>query len=368
MELEAQSPPKAPNGSTSQIPLSGAFPKSLLNARARNSFTTNLRQAMNEDDTEDDVDPLLTSRHVGPAARKRADEEKKERQEEDARELRRSQRSRKPQNPYPVSAAHIVSNQKGKEVVGTLPAQPLLTYAPAPPHGEQSTVLVSNKGTRLRIKPPQPPEGLPVPVPSGSQEPVASSSSQNNQLYTYTPPHQEQRSQSPVSPVVTPPDESVPRSSYSPSYYRNGNAPQPTANNGNGHSSSMPRRSSNSSHPSNSPTTPQHQQLQLQHQHLFQAQQQPPLQQQMQHPPTASGSSNGRTPDIQRQAKPKRLKAHTVTSKSFSIPMVPRDKKGRPMLPLNVGIMTVISLGEVCMREHFHTERYIFPVGYEVTR
>jgi len=35
---------------------------------------------------------------------------------------------------------------------------------------------------------------------------------------------------------------------------------------------------------------------------------------------------------------------------------------------LNVGIMTVISLGEVCMREHFHTERYIFPVGYEVTR
>lgn len=68
------------------------------------------------------------------------------------------------------------------------------------------------------------------------------------------------------------------------------------------------------------------------------------------------------------RAKPKRLKAHTVTTRSFSIPMVPRDKKGKPMLPLNVGIMTVINLGEVCMREHFHTERYIFPVGYEVTR
>lgn len=38
------------------------------------------------------------------------------------------------------------------------------------------------------------------------------------------------------------------------------------------------------------------------------------------------------------------------------------------MLPLTVGIMTVNQLGEVCMREHFHTERYIFPVGYEVTR
>lgn len=57
-----------------------------------------------------------------------------------------------------------------------------------------------------------------------------------------------------------------------------------------------------------------------------------------------------------------------MTSKSFNVPSIPRDKKGRPLLPLNVGIMTVMSLGEVCMREHFHTERYIFPVGYEVTR
>ncbi|KAH8114477.1 F/Y-rich N-terminus-domain-containing protein, partial [Phellopilus nigrolimitatus] len=76
-----------------------------------------------------------------------------------------------------------------------------------------------------------------------------------------------------------------------------------------------------------------------------------------------------RPSELQRLTKPKRLKAHTVTSKSFSIPTVPRDRQsGRPLLPLNVGIMTVVSLGEVCMREHFHTERYIFPVGYEVTR
>ncbi|KAG6898410.1 hypothetical protein C0992_004121 [Termitomyces sp. T32_za158] len=85
-------------------------------------------------------------------------------------------------------------------------------------------------------------------------------------------------------------------------------------------------------------------------------------------PNTAQPIIERPSPDPQRSAKPKRLKAHTVTSKSFSIPMVPRDKRGNPMLPLNVGIMTVISLGEVCMREHFHTERYIFPVGYEVTR
>ena len=69
-----------------------------------------------------------------------------------------------------------------------------------------------------------------------------------------------------------------------------------------------------------------------------------------------------------RTVKSKRLKSHSVTTRNFNIPMVPRDKGGKPMLPLNVGIMTVINLGEVCMREQFHTERYIFPVGYEVTR
>jgi len=79
--------------------------------------------------------------------------------------------------------------------------------------------------------------------------------------------------------------------------------------------------------------------------------------------PTSISSSS----ENQRQ-KPKRLKAHIVTSGNHNIPIVPRDRKGKPMLPLNVGIMTVIRLGDVCMREHFHTERYIFPVGYEVTR
>ncbi|RDX49961.1 hypothetical protein OH76DRAFT_1438336 [Lentinus brumalis] len=93
----------------------------------------------------------------------------------------------------------------------------------------------------------------------------------------------------------------------------------------------------------------------------------PPAQSQMQMTLRTSSASS-RPSEIQRHTKPKRLKAHTVTTKSFSIPTVPRDRKGKPILPLNVGIMTVINLGEVCMREHFHTERYIFPVGYEVTR
>ncbi|KIJ53462.1 hypothetical protein M422DRAFT_154695, partial [Sphaerobolus stellatus SS14] len=69
-----------------------------------------------------------------------------------------------------------------------------------------------------------------------------------------------------------------------------------------------------------------------------------------------------------RSTKPKRLKAHTVQSRSYSIPTVPRNPDGSPQLPLNVGIMTVKNLGRVCVDKHFHTERYIFPVGYEVTR
>jgi len=85
-------------------------------------------------------------------------------------------------------------------------------------------------------------------------------------------------------------------------------------------------------------------------------------------PPRVTQQTPSPQVDSHKVVKPKRLKAHTVTTKSFSIPMVPRDKNGKPMLPLNVGIMTVINLGNVCMRDHFHTERYIFPVGYEVTR
>ncbi|KAJ3992772.1 F/Y rich C-terminus-domain-containing protein [Lentinula boryana] len=67
-------------------------------------------------------------------------------------------------------------------------------------------------------------------------------------------------------------------------------------------------------------------------------------------------------------SKPRRLKSHAVVSKNHSIPTIPRDKYGQPMLPLNVGIMTVVRLGNVCFRDHFHSERYIFPVGYTVTR
>ncbi|KIJ64616.1 hypothetical protein HYDPIDRAFT_90370 [Hydnomerulius pinastri MD-312] len=254
---------------------------------------------MVEDETDDhNVDPLLTSRHVGPLARKRAEEEYRERVEDEAREARRqTKRSR--------------GVAKGKEPVAPpAPSQPLMALAPAPQHlGEAGTppLLVSNKGARLRLKPPVKPSAEPEAGPSGNR-----------------------RAPSPLSPIISPADEHT--SYYNSGPYTPNGVPPPVL---------VPP-------PANSPPLPG-----LSPSLAAQAS------------PAASAS---RPSEVQRHAKPKRLKAHTVTSKNFSIPTVPRDKKGRPLLPLNVGIMTVVNLGEVCMREHFHTERYIFPVGYEVTR
>ncbi|KAG1858940.1 F/Y-rich N-terminus-domain-containing protein [Suillus subluteus] len=246
-ELETHSEPIV---SGVPYPPSSAFPRSLSTLKARSYFVSNLRQAMAEEDIDDhEVDPLLTSRHVGPLARKRAEDEHRDRAEEEAREARRQ--PKRPRAPV-----------KGKEAMGQPPhGQPAMGVGPSPEGGPGAPVLVSTKGTRLRLKPP---------VRPSPNDPVPSINAAH--------------SQSSLSPLLSPRDD---QPHYDP---------------------------------------------------------------------------------VQRHAKPKRLKAHTVTTKSYSIPTVPRDKQGRPLLPLTVGIMTVNQLGEVCMREHFHTERYIFPVGYEVTR
>jgi hypothetical protein len=476
IELERQ-PLAKPNGAASESPphplpphpTSGAFPRSLMSARARNSFTTNLRQAVAEDDMDDEIDPLLTSRHVGPLARKRAEEEKKERQEEEQRDARRSARRGK-------GAQQQAGGSKGKEMAGGAPAQPLLTFAPAsgPPHtgpGMQGPIhnaapvpiLVSSTGTRLRIKPPAPPpselDHSLNAVASSSSRPGASFSHMNQAQQS--PPqelHQQYgRSPSPRSPESMgngPPPNFSPKDHYlrntngsgggnapgssnpgannAPSNHGNGNPNtgrqtpsnsegqtptghvrnnsgaselsnsnqnngainSPNANasgvrsgsNGSGNGSiimdvnmnspSLSMRSDSAKpnpDPSPKPKAANPVPASLQsnpYSHLTTAVLSSPLLS----PyvpltlPPIPGTSSRPPPEVQRHAKPKRLKAHTVTSKSYSIPTVPRDKRGKPMLPLNVGIMTVICLGDVCMREHFHTERYIFPVGYEVTR
>lgn len=205
--------------------------------------------------------------------------------------------------------------QKGKEM-----SVPVQQYAPPQPpvqgqgNGVQP-VLVSSSGTRLRLKPPAPPSGEATP-------PLGSSMMQHPPQAHMQGVH---RSESPGSPMMSPHEEYPPPMqgmAYAPPY-------QPEL-------------------PMTAAVAQSQMQITLRASQL--------------------GGLSSRPSEIQRHTKPKRLKAHTVQSKSYSIPMVPRDKKGRPHLPLVVGIMTVHSLGEVCMREHFHTERYIFPIGYEVTR
>ncbi|CDO71663.1 hypothetical protein BN946_scf184915.g7 [Trametes cinnabarina] len=305
-ELEA-----TPGGSVGQQPSGvpfSALPRSLLNDRNQKAFLANLHQAIDELEREDpDIDPHLVSRHVGPVARRRQETEERERQEEEAREAKRT--TRKPRGP-----------QKGKDMGAPL------TFAPAPLPGPPTSsvshqgnpasspqILVSSTGTRLRLKPPAPP---------GGETPAQSSASGQQQQHPGGSQHARQRSES-LSPVLSPQDEYMPGvhpDVVSPSYQQHHGGPGP----GSGQS-----------------------QMQM----------------------TLRTNSTGQRPsEIQRNTKPKRIKAHTVTTRSYSIPTVPRDKRGRPILPLNVGIMTVHNLGEVCMREHFHTERYIFPVGYEVTR
>ncbi|RKP22716.1 F/Y-rich N-terminus-domain-containing protein, partial [Syncephalis pseudoplumigaleata] len=58
-----------------------------------------------------------------------------------------------------------------------------------------------------------------------------------------------------------------------------------------------------------------------------------------------------------------------VITQTRKVQPIPRDADGRPILPVQVGILTVINLGTVVHdREAFHNERYIWPVGYTVQR
>lgn len=300
-ELETRS---EPNVSGPPWPTSSAFPRSLLSSRARTIFVSNLRQAMVEDEAEDhSADPMLSSRHLPPHPRKRTDDEFRDHTvaEEDVGDARRqTKRSRGP------------PKTRDQSVPG---GQSLVNLAPAPqPQPQQGTsegetsLLVSNKGQKLRLIPPAKPLRESDGLPASARVPSS------------------------PSPSLTSPDER-PVTSYSAGpFSANGNASQHHLQSGSSSNTSSAHGQSAALPAPNSP------------------------------------ASSVQPSEIQRHAKPKRLKAHTVTSKSYSIPTVPRDKKGRPLLPLTVGIMTVHNLGEVCMREHFHTERYIFPVGYEVTR
>lgn len=68
-------------------------------------------------------------------------------------------------------------------------------------------------------------------------------------------------------------------------------------------------------------------------------------------------------------APPKRNRNPNVKVTTRRVQPVPRDEDGRPVMPLQIGVLTVQDLGHVIWdRPGFHTERYIWPVGYTITR
>ncbi|GAA5869947.1 hypothetical protein JCM3774_000534 [Rhodotorula dairenensis] len=81
----------------------------------------------------------------------------------------------------------------------------------------------------------------------------------------------------------------------------------------------------------------------------------------------AKRAGGGRKSDTG-HGKPKKLRQHGLTSGTFSIPPIPRHADGTPVMPIMAGIMSIRNLGTVDLRDGFHTERYIFPIGYEAIR
>ena len=322
LELEASvarqpsTPPHSPDTPLPTQPPT-AFPRALQSPHAQTAFQANLQEAFDEIRSEDpSVDPLYTSRHIGPQARKRQLDEMKEREEEEARDARKTPRRGKAANATPHT-----SKAKDTGVPTSFPPPTNNSGGPGTAPGTSSQTLVAPSGKRIRIKPPSaaPPE--PAPSPRAAGQGMHRIPQFINNAGVPQTAHQLSPG-SPMSPLGSDAEPYAVVDGESSTPLRNGNGALDTPNH----------------------TGPGS--------------------------PTSLGPSAASIPPttVQRHTKPKRLKAHTVTSKSYSIPMVPRDKTGRPILPLNVGIMTVNCLGEVCMREHFHTERYIFPVGYSVNR
>nr|CAG8555715.1 5615_t:CDS:10 [Entrophospora candida] len=65
----------------------------------------------------------------------------------------------------------------------------------------------------------------------------------------------------------------------------------------------------------------------------------------------------------------KRASKKPLNIKTMKVQYVEKDEKGNYILPVQIGILTVLSLGHVVYdRDTFHNERYIWPVGYAVRR
>jgi len=71
------------------------------------------------------------------------------------------------------------------------------------------------------------------------------------------------------------------------------------------------------------------------------------------------------TSTTKRKSRSKRKRGNSIRRAQH----VDTDENGNPILPFRLGVMTLHSLGKVVYdRDTFHNERYIFPVGYTLTR
>ncbi|KAF9084794.1 hypothetical protein BGX29_002344, partial [Mortierella sp. GBA35] len=71
--------------------------------------------------------------------------------------------------------------------------------------------------------------------------------------------------------------------------------------------------------------------------------------------------------------KPKRVhqtnKQRAGLAKARKVQILERDEQGNVKLPVTVGIITILNIGYVVYdREAFHNDRYIWPVGYKMSR
>jgi len=74
-------------------------------------------------------------------------------------------------------------------------------------------------------------------------------------------------------------------------------------------------------------------------------------------PASAKGKKSAAKPREPRASKPKKAQ------------LVARDAQNKPTLPARVGVFTIHSLGNVVVdRDAYHTDRYVYPVGYRVSR
>ena len=73
--------------------------------------------------------------------------------------------------------------------------------------------------------------------------------------------------------------------------------------------------------------------------------------------------------DTPSQSEPEKKKRKRNVDKVKKYQEIPRDEQGNLILPCSLGVVTLEALGTVVFdRPAYHTERYIYPVGYTASR